>query len=191
MNAVPLLEMTLLGVGLAMDAFAVSVTSGITLKRMHLRHAMRVAAFFGAFQAVMPLVGWLCGQLFRPFVAAIEHWVALILLVGVGVKMIHEGRKPDEEKADSNPLNVYVLFTLALATSIDAFAVGVTFTFLDIDILNAVAVIGLVTFVMSFLGTQIGKTFGHLFEDWLEELGGLILIGIGIKIFIQHQFFGG
>ena len=191
MTTAQLIEVGVIGIGLAMDAFAVAVTSGITLKRMRLRHAMRIALFFGAFQAVMPLLGWLFGQVFRHFIRSFDHWVAFILLAFIGGKMIYEASKPHDERNAADPLNVYVLFTLAIATSIDALAVGITFSFLDVDIWQAIAVIGVITFALSLAGTQIGKSVGHLFENRVEILGGLILIGIGLKIFIHHQFLGG
>ena len=184
-------EILFIGIGLAMDAFAVSVTSGITLKKMRLPHAMRIAIFFGAFQAIMPLLGWLGGRCFRQYICSYDHWVAFVLLVIIGGKMIHEARRPATDGPAADPLHVYVLFTLAIATSIDALAVGITFSFLDIDIWQAIGIIGAVTFVLSFAGTQIGKTFGHMFENKLEILGGIILIGIGLKILIHHQFMGG
>ena len=186
-----IIEFILIGMGLAADAFAVSVTSGVTLRKMRLHHAMRIALFFGAFQAIMPLLGWLGGQVFRPYIRSFDHWIAFILLAGLGAKMIHEARKPADDEAATDPTNIYVLFGLAIATSIDALAVGVTFSFLEMNIWQAIGIIGLVTFVVSFAGTQIGKTLGHIFENKLEILGGLILIGIGLKILIHHLFFGG
>jgi len=175
---------------LAMDAFAVSVTSGIAIRRMRLRYAMRIAAFFGLFQAIMPLLGWLGGQWFRRQICAYDHWIAFVLLGFVGGKMIHEARRLDTESV-ADPMNIYVLFSLAIATSIDALAVGVTFSFLEVQIGAAIAIIGIVTFVISFVGTQLGKTFGHIFESKFEVIGGLILIGMGTKILIHHLFFGG
>ncbi|MBT3295140.1 MAG: manganese efflux pump [Verrucomicrobia bacterium] len=191
MTTAQIIEIVLLALGLAMDAFAVAVSSGVTLRNMELRHAMRIAAFFGFFQAVMPLLGWAGGRAFRQYICAYDHWIAFVLLTIVGGKMIYDARRPDDDAVVSDPLNVYVLFTLAIATSIDALAVGVTFSFLEVDIWHSIGVIGAITFVVSFIGTQIGKRFGHLFENQLEIFGGLILIGIGLKILIHHQFFGG
>ena len=191
MTTAQIIEIILIAVGLAMDAFAVAVSSGVTLKKMRLRHAMRIAAFFGFFQAIMPLLGWLTGRAFRQYICTYDHWVAFLLLSGIGGKMIYEARRPADDQSVSDPLNVYVLFTLAIATSIDALAVGVTFSFLDVDIWHSIGVIGAITFVLSFIGTQVGKTFGHLFEHRLETLGGMILVGIGLKILIHHQFLGG
>jgi len=186
-----ILEIFLIGIGLAMDAFAVSVTSGVTLRRMRLHHAMRIALFFGVFQAIMPLLGWWSGRFFSGYIQQYDHWVAFILLAFVGGKMIYEAQVIGADASAPDPLNVYVLFTLAIATSIDALAVGVTFSFLAVDIWQTIAIIGVVTFVLSFVGTQLGKSFGHLFENRLEMVGGLILIGIGTKILIHHLFFGG
>ena len=191
MRLTQFIEIALIAFGLAMDAFAVAVSSGVTLRKMRLRHAMRIAAFFGFFQAIMPLLGWLTGRAFRRHSCTYDHWVAFVLLSVIGSKMIYEARRPPDEDSVSDPLNVYVLFTLAIATSIDALAVGVTFSFLDVHIWQSIGVIGAVTFVVSFIGTQIGTTFGHLFENRLEVLGGLILIGIGLKILVHHQFLGG
>ena len=191
LNMAQSVEICLIGTGLAMDAFAVSVANGATARRMKLRHAMRMAAFFGAFQAIMPLLGWSAGQVFRRYIRDVDHWVAFILLAVVGGKMIYEARKLDGDGATADPLNVYVLFALAVATSIDALAVGVTFSLLAVDVWHAAGIIGAVTFLLSFLGSQAGKSFGHLLERRLEVIGGVILIGMGLKIFIHHQFFGG
>ena len=179
-------EISLIAVSLAMDAFAVAVSSGVILKQMKLKHAMRIASFFGFFQALMPVIGWISGRTFYKYICSCEHWIAFVLLSAVGGKMIYEALQSDKE-ANFDPLNVYVLFMLAIATSIDALAAGVTFSFLNIDIWQSVFLIGTITFIISLIGTQIGKTFGHLFENQLEILGGIILIGIGIKILIQHK----
>ena len=183
------LTLILISLGLAADAFAVSVSSGISIKKMHIRHAMLIATFFGVFQAVMPLIGWLAGHSARTYVQTFDHWIAFGLLAFIGGKMIHESFKPDNNEESRDPLNVYILFTLAIATSMDALAVGLTLSFLEVSILFPVIVIGLVTFVTSFAGTYIGDMFGHLFEKKIEAVGGLILIGIGVKILAQHLFF--
>lgn len=186
-----MLEILIIAVALAMDAFAVSVTSGATIRRMRLRHAMLIAAFFGVFQAVMPLIGWLTAYWAHDIIEPWDHWVAFVLLAGIGGKMFWEAGQKDEDEDEpyTNPLNVWVLFTLAIATSIDALAAGVTFSFLAMPIAWSVTIIGVVTFVLSLLGTWIGKRFGHFFEHKLEMLGGLILIGIGLKILIEHTLF--
>ncbi len=182
------MKLLLIGIGLAMDAFAVSVTSGITIHKMHLRHALRIAAFFGVFQAIMPYIGWHMGHVAAGYVKNYDHWIAFALLATVGGKMIMEAFSDEKSGSERrNPLNVYVLFLLAIATSIDALAVGLTFSFLGLEILTPVVVIGVVTFIMSFAGVYIGDHFGKRFRpDILEIVGGIILIGIGIKILLDH-----
>jgi putative Mn2+ efflux pump MntP len=175
-----------IAVGLAMDAFAVSISSGVALKRMQAKHALLIATFFGAFQAMMPFVGWYAGQWARAYVAAFDHWIAFVLLVLVGGKMIHDAVTDGGSKAAADPLKIYVLFLLAVATSIDALAVGITLSFLDVAIAMPVLIIGLVTFVMSFAGAYLGSAVGHIAERKMEVAAGLILIGIGVKILIEH-----
>ena len=182
----PLLTILAIAVGLSIDAFAVAVASGIAIKRMHLRHAMLLASFFGGFQALMPVLGWLLGHWAFAFVSAFAHWIAFGLLAFVGGKMICEARKLPKEEAVDNPLDLYVLFGLSVATSIDAFAVGLTFSLLNVAILMPVLIIGAITFALSFAGMYIGNVFGHLFETKLEICGGLVLIGIGVEILFQH-----
>ena len=171
-----------------MDAFAVSVSSGVSNKHMRLKHAFIIAAFFGGFQAIMPLIGWSGGIFFHTYIESFSHWIAFILLVLIGIKMIHDARKPNEEdeEAEINPQNIYLLFTLAIATSIDALAVGVSFSCLQYNIWEAAAIIGIVTFIISLTGVLLGKSAGHhIGESKVEILGGLILIGIGIKIAVS------
>jgi len=172
--------------GLAMDAFAVSITSGITIKHLRINHALRIAFFFGSFQAVMPVIGWLAGLSLRDFIADVDHWVAFGLLGFVGCKMIYEAIKMEAGENGIDPLNIYVLLMLSVATSIDALAVGVSFAFLKISIVTPIIVIGGVTFLLSYLGTYVGNRLGHFFERKIEILGGLILIGIGTKILVEH-----
>jgi len=172
--------------GLAIDAFAVSITSGITIKNLRINSALKIAFFFGLFQAVMPVVGWLTGLSLKDFISGIDHWIAFALLSLIGCKMIYESTKIGSSKKDINPLNVYVLLMLSIATSIDALAVGVSFAFLKLSIATPVIVIGAVTFLLSFLGVFVGNRFGHFFENKIEIAGGLVLIGIGIKILIEH-----
>ena len=191
MSTIFSLEIIFIGVGLAMDAFAVSITSGIVIKNMRLRHAMRIALFFGGFQALMPILGWLGGTTFSGYIKQYDHWVAFVVLVFIGGRMIYESFKLQEVEKSFDPRNLSVLFVLAVATSIDALAVGVTFSFLDVRIWHAAGVIGVITFVISYAGTRIGQRFGHFLENKIEVLGGVILIGIGTKILIEHLFFGG
>lgn len=172
--------------GLAMDAFAVSITSGIAIKNLKIHHALRIAGFFGLFQAVMPLIGWLAGLSLRDYISGIDHWIAFGLLAFIGCKMIYESTRLEKTERETNPLNIYVLLMLSVATSIDALAVGVSFAFLQIAIVTPVIVIGTITFALSFLGVFAGGKAGHLFENKIEIAGGLILIAIGVKILLDH-----
>lgn len=181
-----LVEILFLAVGLAMDAFAVSVASGIAMRNFHIGHALRMAAAFGLFQAIMPVIGWLAGIAMQSFVSSFDHWVAFALLTLIGIKMIYEATRIEEAESESNPFALYVLLLLALATSIDALAVGITFAMLKCAIVMPVAVIGFVTFTLCFAGVRIGTVSGHCFEKKIEVAGGLVLIGIGLKILIQH-----
>lgn len=187
-----ILQIVLIAVGLAADSFAVSVSSGAIIEKLRLRHAMRIALFFGFFQGLMPWIGWRIGLVASNFICSFDHWLAFGILCFIGGKMVYESRRLKEEVEEAaNPLNLYVLFSLAIATSIDALAVGVTFSFLSISIIEPVLIIGAVTFLFSFVGTYIGEYFGHLFEDKIELAGGLILIGIGCKILIEHTLLQG
>lgn len=175
-----------IAVGLSMDAFAVSITSGLTIKNLKVNNALKIAIFFGSFQAIMPLIGWLAGLSVRSFISGVDHWIAFGLLSFVGCKMIYESITTKPTAKENNPLNMYVLLVLSVATSIDALAVGLSLSFLNISIATPVVIIGVVTFLLSFLGVFIGDRFGHYFEKKMEIVGGLILIGIGIKILIEH-----
>ena len=176
----------LIALGLAMDAFAVSVTNGITIKHQRIQNALKIGLFFGAFQALMPSIGWLAGLSLREWIGGVDHWIAFGLLTLIGGKMIYESVKTGSEEKASDPLGLFVLFMLSIATSIDALAVGLSFALLKISIVTPILVIGLVTFALSFLGVFIGNKVGHFFENKIEILGGLILIGIGVKILIGH-----
>lgn len=176
----------LIAMALAMDAFAVSISSGIAISRMRVRHAFLIASFFGVFQGVMPFIGWHAGQGVKVYVATWDHWIAFFLLLVVGVRMIHEACRTQGNEKRFDPLNIYVLFILAIATSIDALAVGLTLSFSDVSILLPVIIIGVVTFIMSFIGTYVGAVFGHLLEAKVEIAAGLLLIAIGVKILAQH-----
>lgn len=178
------LSIVLIAVALSMDAFAVSVSSGIAIQRLKIRHALLIASFFGAFQAFMPVLGWLAGKWAKRLIESIDHWIAFGLLLLVGIKMIHEARQ--NNPSTFNPLKIHILFLLAISTSIDALAVGITLSFIEVRLIQPVLVIGLVTFTLSFLGTYIGNFFGHIFEKKLEIIGGLILILIGVNILISH-----
>ena len=157
-----------MAIGLAMDAFAVSITSGAAYKQLHLRHTLRMALFFGGFQAFMPLIGALAGLSFREYIADYDHWIAFIILTAVGGKMIYESFKITETEKNFSPTNILVLLVLSVATSIDALAIGITLSLVAASIVTAVTVIGLVTFVLSYLGVMIGKRFGHIFENKID-----------------------
>jgi putative Mn2+ efflux pump MntP len=184
-----ILTIVVIAVGLAMDAFAVSVVSGAVYEQLKTRHALRMAVFFGGFQALMPLIGSLAGMTVRAYIAGYDHWIAFVLLCGVGTKMIYESFKIKPTKRNFNPSNILVLLALSVATSIDALVVGITISLLRIPLVLAVIVIGTVTFALSYLGVFIGKKFGHFFENKIEAIGGLILIGLGAKILLEHTVF--
>ncbi len=169
-----------------MDAFAVSITSGVTIKHLKMRKAFTIAIFFGLFQAIMPVIGWLSGMALRDFISDIDHWIAFALLCIIGLKIIYESFRFESDKKTIDPLNTYVLFILSVATSIDALAIGISLSFLGISIALPAIVIGLVTFLFSFIGVYMGNKVGHFFEKKIEMFGGIILIGIGIKILIDH-----
>lgn len=175
-----------ISLGLAMDAFAVSISSGLTIHRLRVGHAFRIALFFGVFQAIMPVIGWLAGLSVQEYIASIDHWIAFALLSIVGGRMIYESSVLGDDKNEKDPLNIYVLLMLSIATSMDALAVGLSLSFLNIAIALPAIIIGCVTFALSFAGVYIGDRFGHFFESRIEIAGGLILIGIGIKILIEH-----
>lgn len=197
-----IITIILTGFALAMDAFAVSVTKGMTLKNLTKKMAIKIALFFGVFQAAMPLIGWLLGISFQSYIQAIDHWIALILLSILGGKMIYEfyeNRKEgkneavneasttlEDEGIRSEELSNKELTTLAIATSIDALAVGISFAFLNVNIVSSSTIIGIITFIVCFIGVIAGKKIGGLFKDYAELVGGIILILIGINIFNEH-----
>lgn len=180
------IAIVLIAFGLAMDAFAVSITSGLTIKRLKIKNALRIAMFFGLFQAIMPLVGWLAGLSLRGLISGVDHWIAFGLLGMIGCKMIFESTKMESDKKAVDPLNIYVLLMLSIATSIDALAVGLSLSFLRVSIVTPAIIIGVITFLLSLLGVFVGNRLGHFFENKIEATGGLILIGIGIRILIEH-----
>lgn len=180
------LELILLALGLAMDAFAVSVASGIAFRNFRIQHALRMALAFGLFQAIMPIVGWMAGRTLQQLVTGVDHWIAFVLLACIGAKMVYEAYRIEEAEQAGNPFAFAALLLLALATSIDALAVGITFAMLKTAIIGPVAVIGSITFVLCLAGVYVGEAFGHFFEKRIEIFGGLVLIGIGLKILVQH-----
>lgn len=176
----------LLALGLSADAFAVSLSSGLTIRHMKINKALKIALFFGGFQALMPVIGWLVGLSFRGFILAFDHWVAFGLLNILGCKMIYEANQEELGEKKFNPLDSYTLLTLSIATSIDALAVGLSFSVLKTSILAAITTIGLITFFLCFIGVFIGHKFGGICQKQIEVLGGGILMIIGFKILIEH-----
>jgi putative Mn2+ efflux pump MntP len=183
---VDFITIIIIAIGLAMDAFAVSIVSGAAYKQLRIKHALRIAFFFGGFQAIMPLIGYLAGSSIKNYIASYDHWVAFGLLSAVGSRMIYESFKIKSVENNLNPTSILILLVLSIATSIDALAIGITLSFLRVSLVTAVSIIGLVTFVLSYLGVFIGKRFGHFFENKIEAVGGLILIGLGLKILFEH-----
>lgn len=181
-----LITILAIAVGLAMDAFAVSITSGLTMKKHKVRYALRIALWFGAFQALMPVLGFMAGLTIRPWIEPVDHWIAFGLLAYVGGRMLREAFHGDGEDRCMDPDDFLLLFTLSVATSIDALAVGLSLSLLNVNVLKPALIIGLVTFCMSFAGVQIGKRMGHFFERRAEMVGGIILIFIGIRILVEH-----
>lgn len=182
------LELLLIGVGLSMDAFAVAICQGLCMPRLNWRHAGVIALFFGGFQALMPALGWLLGSRFAERIRSVDHWVAFVLLALIGLNMVREALGPEEETACAVTvrLDLRRLLVLAVATSIDALAVGVTFAFLEVAILPAVSTIGITTFCLSLAGVAVGNFFGARYKRRAELSGGVILILLGVKILLEH-----
>lgn len=183
------IELLLMGIGLAMDAFAVSVCKGLGMSKVNKKQAVTIGLFFGGFQALMPFIGWVLGKQFEKYITSVDHWIAFILLGFIGGKMMVEALKsePEEtvEKLDV-PLDLKEMFVLAVATSIDALAVGITFAFLGTPIVEAITIIGVTTFVISIGGVYIGNFFGSKYKNRAEFVGGLILVLLGLKILLEH-----
>ena len=175
----------LTGFALSMDAFAVSVTKGMTLKKINLSIATKIAFLFGLFQAVMPLIGGVFGMNFELYIRSIDHWIAVFLLSFLGIKMIVEAIK-DDDNDNSTYLDNKELIILSIATSIDALAGGVTFAFLNIDIIPICVSIGVITFLVCFIVVLIGKKIGSVFKNYAQIIGGIILILIGLNILNEH-----
>lgn len=178
-----------MGVGLAMDAFAVSICKGLAMRKVNKKQALVIGLFFGGFQALMPFIGWMLGTSFEQYITSVDHWIAFGLLAYIGGKMIYEAIKPDEEDEIGEldqPLDIKQMFILAIATSIDALAVGITFAFLNYPVIPAITIIGITTFVISIGGVYIGNFFGTKYKKKAEIAGGVILILIGLKILLEH-----
>ena len=180
-----LLTLLTLAVGLAMDAFAVSICKGLAMREKVLKKGIIVGLWFGGFQALMPTLGFFLGTQFKDQITSIDHWIAFVLLGLIGINMIKEALSNDEEQADDS-IAVKEMFMLAVATSIDALAVGITFAFLNVHIVSAASMIGVCTFLISFVGVKIGNIFGTKYKSKAELAGGIILILLGFKILFEH-----
>lgn len=187
-----IITLLFLGIGLSMDAFAVSISNGMCYTNIDKKRAIFTSFCFGFFQAAMPIIGFFAGRIFQGAIQAADHWIALILLAFIGGKMIvdaiHELRHPDECVC-AKPIQLKTILLQAIATSIDALAVGISLALMRVNIISAASIIGIITFICCMIGAFIGKKFGSLLKEKAEILGGIILIGIGLKIFIEHMFF--
>ena len=181
-------ELFLIALGLSMDAFAVSICKGLSMSKINPRHALIIGLYFGGFQAFMPLIGYTLGVRFQNAITAYDHWLAFILLAVIGGNMIKEALNPEEDTCDAS-VAFRDMTVLAVATSIDALAVGVTFAFLRVKIVPAVSFIGIITFLLSVIGVKVGNVFGSKYKSKAEFAGGLILILLGAKILLEHLFF--
>lgn len=179
------IEILLISIGLAMDAFAVSVCKGLAMKKMNWKKAAIIGLYFGIFQAVMPVIGYFLGTTFEIFITYVDHWVAFILLVGIGINMVKEAFNKESENRNDN-VDMKTMLVLSIATSIDALAIGITFACLKIQIVMPVITIGLITFIISVIGVKIGNRFGDKYGKKAEIMGGVILILLGIKILLEH-----
>lgn len=175
----------LTGIGLAMDAFAVSICKGLKMQKLNYKQMSLIALFFGGFQAIMPFIGWALGKSFESYIKSVDHWVAFALLLFIGGKMAYESFKDDGDDCGCCNFDIKELFILSVATSIDALAVGIAFALKDINIYIAILVIGIVTFILSAVGVFIGHKFGAVYKSKAELAGGIILILIGVKILLE------
>lgn len=178
-------DILLIGVALSMDAFAVSICKGLSVEKVQPKHLLTAGVYFGGFQALMPLVGFLLGFKFERFIVSVDHWIAFVLLALIGGNMIREALGKDEPEHDAS-FSFKTMLPLAVATSIDALAVGISFAFLGVDIIEAAALIGITTFVLSGLGVYVGNIFGAKYKSKAEIIGGAVLIFIGLKILLEH-----
>ena len=182
-----LLEIFLISIGVAMDAFAVAICKGLAIRKINIKKAIIIGLYFGIFQAVMPTLGYLLGTTFKDLIFKIDHWIALLLLSSIGINMIKESFNKDDSYNDS--LEISTMLVLSIATSIDALAVGITFACLKVNIIFPVIIIGIITCIISIIGTLIGKKFGNKLDSKAEIFGGTILILLGIKILLEHLEF--
>lgn len=185
-----MMELFLIAVGLSMDAFAVSICKGLSVRKATLKQSLTVGAYFGGFQALMPTLGFLLGVQFESFIVSIDHWIAFVLLAFIGGNMIRESFQKDEEEMTAS-FDFKTMLPLAIATSIDALAMGVTFAFLQVNIVPAVLFIGVITFVLSAIGLKVGNVFGAKYKSRAELFGGVVLVLMGIKILLEHLGFLG
>lgn len=179
-------ELLILAIGLSMDAFAVSVCKGLSMEKINLKSAGVVGAWFGGFQALMPLMGYLLGSQFSSYIDKIDHWIAFALLALIGLNMIREAFSKEENEAMASSISFRAMLAPAIATSIDALAVGVTFAFLDVAVVPAVCCIGIITCVLSMVGVKVGSVFGTRYKSKAEFVGGAILVLLGVKILLSH-----
>jgi len=180
------LEIILVAISLAMDSFAISITAGLILKEFSPKHFIRIAFYMGFFQALMPVIGWMIGVSFKDYIVSIDHWIAFLLLLALGGKMIYDDFKSEEDQGSFNPQKRLVVMGLALATSIDALVVGVNFAFLDMSIAMPIYTIGITSFVLSLMGVFLGCHLGTKVKMKFTLIGGVILIGLGVKILNEH-----
>lgn len=180
-----LFELLLIALGLSMDAFAVAISKGLCVSNLKIKHIFTTGLYFGGFQALMPLLGYILGTQFKDYIVSIDHWIAFVLLCTIGANMIRESRSGNDEKQEAS-FCVRNMLVLSVATSIDALAVGVTFAFLSVNIVPAVIMIGITTFIIAAVGVKIGNIFGEKYKSKAEIAGGLILIGMGINILLEH-----
>jgi len=180
------LEIWLLAIGLAMDCFAVSIASGIILKRTRWKPMLIMAFAFGFFQAIMPFIGWMCAKTFSHLIESVDHWIAFAILAFLGGRMILESFKEEECCKLFNPANPKVVLTMAIATSIDALAIGITLAFFSVNVWVATSTIGIITFAISLIGVFLGQQLGKILSGRAEMVGGVVLILIGLKILLQH-----
>lgn len=181
-----IIEILLLGTSLSMDAFAVSICKGLSMKKISWKKAIIIGLYFGIFQALMPTIGYFLGSTFETFVTSIDHWIAFILLALIAGNMIKEAFGKDEKENCNDNVDFKTMIVLAIATSIDALAVGITFAFLDVNLPLAVSIIGLTTFIISLIGVKIGNKFGSKYEKKAQIAGGVVLIFLGTKILLKH-----
>ena len=180
-----LIELFLIAVGLSMDAFAVSICKGLSVRKAEPRHSLIVGAYFGGFQALMPAIGYVLGRQFESLITSVDHWIAFVLLGIIGGNMIREALKGEQEELDDS-FTFRTMLPLAIATSIDALAMGVTFAFLQVQIVPAVLFIGVTTFVLSAIGLKVGNVFGAKYKSRAELFGGVVLVLMGVKILLEH-----